>query len=77
MDQQTSSRTIIDRFGGVAKMAKALQHPNMTTVQYWLSRGYIPGHRHQEIWDAAQRLGIEIHKEEFAAVVCEKTNNGG
>lgn len=64
----TQAKRIIDRFGGVYPLARALGHRNPTTVQGWLSRGFIPPRQHDPIWQAAQRDGVELAPADFAAI---------
>ena len=66
MDNQ--AQRIIGKFGGVYPMARALGHRHPTTVQGWLSRGYVPPRQHNSIWEAAQREGVELKLSDFAAV---------
>lgn len=60
-----SVERIVERFGGVNAMARALEHKFPTTVQSWKTKGFIPVRRHQEVWSAAQRLGIDLKPEDF------------
>jgi hypothetical protein len=64
----SQSERIIDKFGGINPMARALGHQNASTVQGWRERGFIPAKQHQAVWDAARRAGIKIELHEFAAV---------
>ena len=59
------SDAIIDRFGGLSALARALGHKHVTTVQGWKLRGVIPAQRQQEVLDAALRLGIELAPVDF------------
>lgn len=51
---------IIEAFGSVSKLAKALGHKNVTTVDSWKRKGRIPDWRKREIIDAAEREGIQL-----------------
>jgi hypothetical protein len=64
----TQARKIITKFGGVYPLARALGHKNPTTVQGWLTRGFVPPRQHERIWDAAKRDGIDLSLSDFAAV---------
>jgi hypothetical protein len=64
----TQAKKIIDKFGGVYPLSRALGHRNPTTVQGWLSRGYVPPRQHDKIWDAAKAMGIDLRLADFAAV---------
>jgi hypothetical protein len=66
MDNQ--AQRIITKFGGVYPLSRALGHKNPTTVQGWLSRGYVPPRQHDRIWQAAQREGVNLDLADFAAV---------
>jgi hypothetical protein len=57
---------IIERFGGIAALAKAID-PNFppTTVQYWGEIGRIPSTRQQIVLDAARKAGIELSPSDF------------
>lgn len=65
---ETQAKRIIDKFGGVYPLARALGHKNPTTVQGWLSRGFVPPRQHEPVWEAAQREGIDLVLSDFAAV---------
>jgi hypothetical protein len=51
---------IINAFGGVSKLAKALGHRNVTTVDGWKRSGRIPDWRKFEICQAAELAGIGL-----------------
>jgi TorA maturation chaperone TorD len=53
---------VIDSFGGLSRLARALGHTHVTTVQGWKDRGAIPLKHHARILDAAQRLGIQLRR---------------
>jgi hypothetical protein len=71
MDSQ--AKKIIDKFGGVYPLSRALGHRNPTTVQGWLSRGFIPPRQHEPIWEAAKRESVELSLADFAAVSASST----
>ncbi|MGO4125697.1 carph-isopro domain-containing protein [Inquilinus sp. YAF38] len=56
---------IIDRFGGLTSLARALGHKHASTVQGWKQRGVIPALRQQEVLNAALRLGIDLSPADF------------
>lgn len=64
----SQAKRIIEKFGSMSKLAQALGHRNVTTVQGWAERGYIPPRKHQSVWVAAKANGIEIELSDFAAV---------
>lgn len=53
-------REIIDRLGGIRKVAKMLGHTNHTTVQGWYERDRIPVERWGELiqCDEATTVGL-------------------
>jgi hypothetical protein len=51
---------IIDRFGGLSAMAKALHHKHPTTVQGWKKSGKIPSWRVHEVVKAAKANNIVL-----------------
>ena len=55
-------RNIVDEFGGMTPMSKALGHRHPTTVQGWLNSGRIPRWRRHEVKVAADREGVDIAK---------------
>jgi len=56
----TSALEIINAFGGVSKLAKALGHRNVTTVDGWKRSGRIPEWRRREIVEAADRESVTL-----------------
>lgn len=64
----TQAQRIIDKFGGLAALARALGHANPTTVQGWKERGVIPPKHHQAVWNAAKSAGIPIAITDFVAI---------
>lgn len=53
-------KMIIDRFGGLSAMAKALEHKHPTTVQGWKKSGKIPSWRIHEVMKAAEANNIKL-----------------
>lgn len=64
----TQAKRIIAKFGNMSNLARALGHRNVTTVQGWAERGYIPPRQHAAVWAAAKATGIEMELSDFAAV---------
>jgi len=56
---------VIESFGGLSRLAKALGHSHVTTVQGWRDRGAIPVKHHARILDAARTLGIPINRNDL------------
>jgi len=56
---------IIQRFGGVTRLARALGHRHTTTVDGWRRRGWIPGPQQQGVLDKARELGIDLTEADF------------
>lgn len=56
------TQPILDAFGGMAALAKALGHKNITTVQGWKESGTIPSWRRHEIEQAAERENVSVSK---------------
>jgi hypothetical protein len=61
----TVAANVIEKFGGLSRLARALGHKNPTTVQGWQDSGFIPAHRMAEVLAAAKREGIELRPEEL------------
>jgi len=53
-------KDIIEKFGGLAAMARALGHKNVTTIQGWRDSNRIPPWRHHEVMVAAEACGISL-----------------
>lgn len=56
---------IVEKFGGITAMARALGHRHPTTVQGWKARGVIPARRQQQVLDAARANGIALSPGDF------------
>jgi TorA maturation chaperone TorD len=56
---------VIESFGGLSRLAKALGHSHVTTVQGWRDRGAIPVRHHARILEAARSLDIELHRNDL------------
>lgn len=55
---------IIDKFGGIRPLARALNRP-VSTVQSWKDRGAVPHRRQAELLEYARAHGIELTPAEF------------
>ncbi|WP_425291303.1 carph-isopro domain-containing protein [Cohaesibacter gelatinilyticus] len=53
-------RNIVERFGGLSAMARALGHKHPTTIQGWRDKDRIPHWRWDEVKKAARRKKIKI-----------------
>jgi hypothetical protein len=56
---------IIDRFGGIAALARALGHRNSSTVQGWKERGVIPIRQIENVLAAARARGVLLSHADF------------
>jgi len=57
--------SIIDRFGGLHAMARALGHKHPTTIQGWKERGIVPARQQRVVLDAAKAAGIELSADDL------------
>jgi len=55
---------IIEKFGGVRPMARALNLSPMA-VQNWKRTGFIPARRQPEVIAAASKVGAEVRPQDF------------
>ncbi len=74
----TQAERIIEKFGGLTALAKALGHRNPTTVQGWKDRGFIPSSRQQEVLNLALVLGVDLSPADFfdPAVITPEAGEG-
>ena len=63
----TPAEKIIERFGGIAALARALGHKQPSTVQGWKERGFIPARRQALVLAAARDQYIELTPADFFA----------
>ena len=56
---------IIERFGGLSALARALDHKHVTTVQGWKERGYVPARQQADVLKAAEREDIALTPADF------------
>lgn len=63
----THVEIIIERFGGMTALARALGHKNPTTVQGWKVRGIIPARQQRELLDLAKRTSVPLEPADFFA----------
>jgi hypothetical protein len=71
-----ASIAIIEKFGGVVKMARAMGHKHPTTVQGWKAKG-IPSRRFEEILRVAEVNHINIKPKDFIAHLKPKAGARG
>lgn len=58
---------IVDLFGGLTPMARALGHRHPSTVQGWKARGVIPARQQAQVLEAAKRHGVPLQPADFFA----------
>ncbi len=58
-------RVVIGKFGGVRPLARALGHPNPSTVQGWWVRRRIPWALVERVIEAGDQRGITIELGDF------------
>jgi len=52
--------SLVSKFGGIRPMAAKLGHKHVTTVRWWVAKGYVPRFQEANIALAAQREGISL-----------------
>jgi alpha-D-ribose 1-methylphosphonate 5-triphosphate diphosphatase PhnM len=62
----TQASHIIAKFGGVNRMARALNR-TASTVQGWKDRGIIPPGHWEDILRVSAELGVDVVREDFVA----------
>lgn len=65
MEQLSQAQHVIAKLGGVSEAARILGHRNPTTVQGWITRGFIPGKRQREVLEGARRAGKSLTEDDF------------
>jgi hypothetical protein len=63
-DVMTPAERVIDTFGGLTPLARALGFP-VSTVQGWKERGEIPQRHWLPIMNVAKEAGISLKLEDF------------
>lgn len=63
----THVEIIIERFGGMTALARALGHKNPTTVQGWKVRGIIPAHQQRALLILAKTVHVPLEPADFFA----------
>lgn len=61
----TPAARIIEKFGGLTGLARALGHRHPSTVQRWKQSGLIPARHQDAVLDAARAAGIELEPGDF------------
>lgn len=64
---RTNVAAIIEKFGGLTALARALGHKHPTTVQGWKDRGLVPSHQIPLVIAAGRERGIELTPADFFA----------
>lgn len=54
--------SLVSKFGGIRKMSEVLGHKHVTTVRWWVEKGYVPRYQEANIMLAAQRTGLPLPK---------------
>lgn len=67
---------IIETFGGVRPMARALTRP-VSTVQSWKERGSIPDEHKQQVLTVGRSLGLPLTPADFFPVDLPEMAPGG
>lgn len=61
----TVAEKIIERFGGVSKLAAILGHDYPTRVQGWKKRGVIPAKAQADVLRAARNNAVDLEPADF------------
>ncbi len=61
----SQAELIIEKFGGVTALARALDHKFPTTVQGWKARGFVPAPQQARVLNAGRELGLDIEPADF------------
>ncbi len=64
-EPETQASRIIEKFGGISALARALGHRHPTTVQGWKDRGVIPAKRQGDVLNKARELGKDVKPDDF------------
>lgn len=75
----TQAKRIIERFGGVSRLTKALGEGYYPTlISNWRrGKGFIPSEYHQAIYEAAKRDGVPLEPSDFLVIEEEDTAGAG
>lgn len=65
MQVDTPAKKIINKFGGLSKMTKAMRYKYVSRVQGWRNRGIIPSKVQKDVLKVARKLGLDIKPEDF------------
>lgn len=63
--RMSQAEFIIEKFGGITALARALGHKHPTTVQGWKERGFIPSPQQDGVLEAAQAVGVDLEPADF------------
>lgn len=58
------AQKVIQKFGGVSPLAKALDKPR-SSVRNWWDRGVIPAREQSNVLLAAQKEGVDLKPDDF------------
>lgn len=65
LDGMKPSHKVIEKFGGVDRLAELLDHKHRTTVQGWRDRGHIHPRNHKRLFALAEQEGVDLLPEDF------------
>ena len=61
----SQSERSIGACGGLTTLANAFGHKNVTTVQGWKTRGFVPARQQPLVLEAARKAGVSLAPEDF------------
>ena len=67
-----TAQKVIQKFGGVSPLAKALNKPR-SSVRNWWDRGIIPAREQNNVLCAAQKEGVDLTPDDFFELELNKT----
>lgn len=68
MTATTQARRMVERFGGISKMARTIGYPRSTVQRWYEDADVIPAVHNDAILKGAKALGISLTVEDFATV---------
>jgi hypothetical protein len=64
-ENKSQADRIIEKFGGITALARALGHKHPTTVQGWKDRKFIPAKHQADVLNKARDLGLDLTTDDF------------